>query len=620
MLKKMILLAAMLIMTGASALWAQTPDYLIQVFSVQNEEAAQAKVNSLMEAGVPSFSRGEQVPDKGMWHRIYIGPFASKAEAQSAAAQLKSSGLVNDFIVRQDSPVSTAVAAPAPLVTETPAMSTPPPVPGTPPSVYDENGVPVIGSAPAGNIPQVYIDDGPPQNLPQAAAPTYGERMPQDYPAGQAAPVGMVPQAASQNPGLPQIVEPGQGAPAAASGAAATYGTPPPAPIAVAPVPVLAAGSTVRQEPTVAQINQGQVIPAKPVGAMKIQGFSFVVDLSSSMRRMSTCNGRIKEEAVASLLRKMNQRIPSHPYTAALRVFGYKQSWTRKDYSTLYYGPEKYNRDEMGHAISRLVAADSISPFGSALEASENEIAIMGNPRAVLMFSDFEVSADPGDPVNKVRNARLRHGSETYVYTFYVSRQKGAEKLARAIAEAGSGKAYDICQVLDDENAFEEMMTEIFGPRDVPPCADSDRDGVCDEDDRCPNTPLSAPVDERGCWIAAYAQFFDFDKADVKSEFKVRIKNAAEILKNNPQIKKVVIAGHTDSKGSVEYNLDLGRRRAESVKQLLIEYGAPAEILFTESYGKSKPIADNATVEGQAKNRRVEFHIGDMPPDSAGNL
>ena len=620
MFKKIIMLASILIIAGANILGAQTSDYLIQVFSIQNEEAAQDKVNNLMEAGVPSFSRGEQVPDKGLWYRIYVGPFASKAEAQSAATQLKSSGLINDFIVRQDSP---AAAAPVPLVTETPAMSPPPPVPGTAqdPVVYDENGVPVVGSAPASNIPQVYIDEGPPQNLPQAAAPTYGERMPSDYPADQgtigAAPVVMAPQVSNPNPGLPQIVEPGQEA-AASSGAASTYGTPPPAPIAVAPV--IAAGSTVRQEPTVAQINQGQVIPAKPVGDMKIQGFSFVVDLSSSMRRMSTCNGRIKEEAVASLLRKMNQRIPSHPYTAALRVFGYKQSWTRKDYSTLYYGPEKYDRDAMGHAISRLVAADSISPFGSALEASENEIAIMGNPRAVLMFADFEVSADPGDPVNKVKNARLRHGSETYVYTFYVSRQKGAEKLAKAIAEAGSGKAYDICQVLDDENAFEAMMTEIFGPRDEPPCADSDRDGVCDEDDRCPNTPLSAPVDERGCWIAAYAQFFDFDKADVKSEFKVRIKNAAEILKNNPQIKKVVIAGHTDSKGSVEYNLDLGRRRAEAVKQLLIEYGSPAEILFTESYGKSKPIADNATTEGQAKNRRVEFHIGDMPPDSAGNL
>jgi OOP family OmpA-OmpF porin len=347
---------------------------------------------------------------------------------------------------------------------------------------------------------------------------------------------------------------------------------------------------------------------------MKIKGFVILSDLSSSMRSLSSCPGRlVKEEAATILLRRMNQRIPSHPYVAALRVFGYKQAWTRRDYTTLYFGPQTYDRGALETAIGRLYAADSISPFGSALEASESELKAMENPRAILMFSDFEETTDPGDPVNKARSIRRKYGQETKVYAFYVTNQKPGQKLAQEVAEAGGGQAYNICNILESANAFESMMTEIFGPRDLPPCRDSDGDGVCDDRDQCSNTPKGAPVDERGCWIAAYSQFFDFDKAEVKYAFQPRLKSAAEILINNPQLGEVLIAGHTDNKGTDTYNMELGRRRAEAVKDLLVKFGAPADKLKIVSFGKTRPIASNDTEEGRAKNRRVEFHVGDAP-------
>jgi OOP family OmpA-OmpF porin len=347
---------------------------------------------------------------------------------------------------------------------------------------------------------------------------------------------------------------------------------------------------------------------------MKIQGFAILSDLSSSMRNLSACPGRlVKEEAARVLLRKMNQRIPSQPYVAALRVFGYKRAWTRKDYSRLYFGPAAYDRGAMETAIGRLNAADSISPFGSALEASESELKAMGDPKAIIMVSDFEATTDPGDPAAKARSLRRKHGQGLKVYAFYASSHKDAAKLAQEVAQAGGGQAYDMCNILDDEAQFEAMMTEIFGPRDLPPCRDSDSDGVCDERDQCPNTPKGAPADERGCWIAAYAQFFDFDKAEVKYAFQPRLKAAAEILVANPQLAEVTIAGHTDDKGTEAYNLELGQRRAEAVKELLVKFGAPAERLKTVSFGKTRPIVPNDTEENRAKNRRVEFHVGDVP-------
>ena len=132
--------------------------------------------------------------------------------------------------------------------------------------------------------------------------------------------------------------------------------------------------------------------------------------------------------------------------------------------------------------------------------------------------------------------------------------------------------------------------------------------------DQCPNTPGGAPVDGRGCWIAAYSQFFDFDKSVVKSEFQPRIKYAAEIIKQNPGIPLIVIAGHTDSMGTDAYNMGLGKRRAESVRDLLVKFGAPPEKLEVKSYGKTSPIDDNSTEEGRARNRRVEFHVGEVSP------
>ena len=72
----------------------------------------------------------------------------------------------------------------------------------------------------------------------------------------------------------------------------------------------------------------------------------------------------------------------------------------------------------------------------------------------------------------------------------------------------------------------------------------------------------------------------------------------------------VTIIGHTDSKGTNEYNMKLGMRRAESVKAKMIEFGVPASrIVGVESRGEEEPVATNDTAEGRALNRRIEFKL-----------
>ena len=156
------------------------------------------------------------------------------------------------------------------------------------------------------------------------------------------------------------------------------------------------------------------------------------------------------------------------------------------------------------------------------------------------------------------------------------------------------------------------MMRTVFGAGPATGCPDADTDGVCDANDLCPNTPSGVPVDSRGCWIAAYEQFFDFNKAVVKNEFRPHLVESARIIREQAGQPKVIIVGHTDNIGNQEYNLDLGRRRAQAVADILIAEGVPANRLSVSSLGKERPIADNSTEEGRARNRRVEFHVGEM--------
>jgi OOP family OmpA-OmpF porin len=333
---------------------------------------------------------------------------------------------------------------------------------------------------------------------------------------------------------------------------------------------------------------------------------------------LSPCRGGlVKAEAESTLLRKMSRRLPNRPYVAALRVFGYQQAWREADFTTLYYGPTAYQFSGFDQAVARLAPASAISPFSVGLKATAAELEAMPSPRVVLMFSDFEVTSDPGDPPQEAGRLRGRFGGDTRVYSFYVTKVKKGRTLAASVGASGGGKSFDVCAMLENDVAFEAMMDEIFGPKEEPPCSDSDGDGVCDAQDVCPQTPQGAPVDSRGCWIAAYSQFFDFDKAVVKSAFVPRLQYAAEIIKKNPQLGEIIIAGHTDGKGTDAYNLDLGRKRAQAVMDILVKNGAPAQNLRVESFGKSRPIAENSTEEGRAQNRRVEFHVGQVPPASA---
>ncbi|MBM4303171.1 MAG: OmpA family protein [Deltaproteobacteria bacterium] len=101
---------------------------------------------------------------------------------------------------------------------------------------------------------------------------------------------------------------------------------------------------------------------------------------------------------------------------------------------------------------------------------------------------------------------------------------------------------------------------------------------------------------------------FKVGKADLLSSSYALLDEIADVIKKN-EVKKLLIAGHTDSTANEDFNLRLSLARANAVKSYLISQGVGEEILTTQGYGKRKPMASNATEAGRRENRRVEFFI-----------
>ena len=101
---------------------------------------------------------------------------------------------------------------------------------------------------------------------------------------------------------------------------------------------------------------------------------------------------------------------------------------------------------------------------------------------------------------------------------------------------------------------------------------------------------------------------FDYNSAVIQAQSLPLLREYGKALQTDLKDMVLVVAGHTDSKGSDEYNLSLSERRAEAVKEFLVsEFQVEDERLLVKPYGERKPIDENATSEGRAKNRRVEF-------------
>ena len=183
----------------------------------------------------------------------------------------------------------------------------------------------------------------------------------------------------------------------------------------------------------------------------------------------------------------------------------------------------------------------------------------------------------------------------------------------------------DVDGIFDKDDACPLDAEDRDGFEDTDGCPDPDNDGdqIPDSDDECPldAETFNGQEDEDGCpdkirVNRTQGQIFTLDpvhfarnSATVLSSSFAMLEEIAVVLKSHPDIEVLAVEGHTDARGSDRRNLELSRRRAASVRAFLIKAGVSPERLTSEGFGESRPLADNDTKEGRAKNRRVEFRM-----------
>ena len=167
------------------------------------------------------------------------------------------------------------------------------------------------------------------------------------------------------------------------------------------------------------------------------------------------------------------------------------------------------------------------------------------------------------------------------------------------------------CAVFDQQEVEPEPddpdVTDVDEMEDVDDIEDPDEPRVISRDECPPDCPFDrdAIEDDDGL-LAERIIYFEFDSSRVRSEFRDVLRRHAEYLTRFNDV-EVRLEGHTDERGSREYNIGLGERRADSVRDMLRAYGVSRDQMETVSYGEEMPAVDESNEEAWERNRRVEI-------------
>ncbi len=434
----------------------------------------------------------------------------------------------------------------------------------------------------------------------------------------------------------------------------------------------------------------------------KVDNFFIILDASSSMSVAYQGDGygdKSKFKVAKNFVKRLNNTIPEMNINGVLQTFGHGVAKPMRQ-TEIVYGLTTHSKLDLEESLNNVsFPAEGNSPAGVAIRATRGIIKNTEGANAIILISDGENLED--SPQQRVRVLNNRYGDRTCVYTVWVGNDPKGKLFMESLAgdmECGFATSIEeiatdmdmisfVKQVFlasdsdgdgvyddrdncpgtpvgievdesgcpkvnnaDSDNAGvydgrdnppgtpDEIEVDVHGcPRviktdsdgdgvfddtdncpDTPPGAvvdgsgchkanlmDGDGDGILDDQDVCPDTPKDAIVDKRGCWVVQGVQF-DYKKWDVKPKFNSNLDNIENILKTNPEL-IIRIEGHTDDIGSMDYNLNLSSKRAQSIKDYLVGKGIDEWRITTIGLGYTQPIADNDTPEGRALNRRAEI-------------
>ena len=321
-----------------------------------------------------------------------------------------------------------------------------------------------------------------------------------------------------------------------------------------------------------------------------------------------------------NLANQINYAMPKMQLKSGIYTFGESRMLFGKSVRKVW-GIDAYTRSDFENGLRSIAqvgfgGSKAYKALNVVVEDLKNQA-----PRrvAVLVISDGE-TINEAQAINAVRTLKQDLGDKFCLYTAQIGDSAaGQDFLETLVKEAGCGKCVKASEL--DQAGTDALVAQMLLQKGVKKAPkDSDGDGVIDELDLCPGTPKGTVVDANGCpikpknvevtedatWVVTDNVLFDFGKSELKLSAEPVLNEIAKVMSDNAAL-KLKITGHTDNIGSASLNDALSLKRAQAVSASLAAKGVAADRLSVEGLGFAKPAADNATAEGRAKNRRVEF-------------
>jgi OOP family OmpA-OmpF porin len=342
----------------------------------------------------------------------------------------------------------------------------------------------------------------------------------------------------------------------------------------------------------------------------KTNNFEVILDTSASMDEPYQWNHFAYTSPVKTtvleyeqhLARLFNDTIPNLKLTAGLRDFAGMRMLGRNYETKLWYGMSPWAKADLEKAIFAVNTAGVESPLEKALDAATMDLKPLAGKSAVIIFSD---GLDMPKAVASAQAMKAAMKENICIYAVQVGPdrvtldfpQGEGKALLDKVVKAGECGALVNAKDVETAAGMAAFVEKIFlGPPPPPPPAAEAPVVV---------PPVVAPGAAPDKLEAIY---FDFDKYVILPEGREAMKRNAEWLQKNAAA-KVVVEGNCDERGTNEYNMALGQRRADSAAKYLMDLGIAKDRVSTVSYGEEKPLCKEANEACWSKNRRGDFVV-----------
>jgi OmpA-OmpF porin, OOP family len=321
------------------------------------------------------------------------------------------------------------------------------------------------------------------------------------------------------------------------------------------------------------------------------ENFIILYDTSSSMGEIYKDTGKKKIELEKDILKTRNEALPELSFNGGLYTFTPKAFALYFKALKPFYEVKPYNKAEFAKAIDQLpLEASGTTPLQLCLYELEDIVAKLKGHTVVFLVTDAEYTrvGNLDKPIDIARELARKYDVSFFVIDS--SGKKSNPQLQYAVGTINArSRAISYDQFLENP-LFLSGALFVLDKRIVKKSIDIEK-------------IIGARLSDA---------LFEFDSAQINPKYTGELNKLGEFMQKNPKA-IVALSGFTDNKGSTAYNLDLSRRRVESVAAYLDKnFKITPERMVLNYYGEANPVASNDTAEGRSLNRRIEGFIFGM--------